>query len=134
MEPKLLDVNKTIVMLFLILITSCVNKKSEEKPIVFEQHQVDLGTIVKNDSVTCVFNYKNISDKIIHINNITTSCGCTVPKYIKDSIFGGDSKTIEVTYFSKYAKEINENINVYYNGVGSPVKVFIHGLVSDSIN
>jgi hypothetical protein len=115
-----------------MLITSCNNINEKRSGIIFEQNHIDLGTIAKNDSITCTFNYRNVSDETILINNITSSCGCTVPVSVRDSILKGDSKTIEVTFSSKYPKNIDENINVYFTGEGSPIMLFIYGIVIDS--
>ena len=59
----------------------------------------DFGQIKEVDGiVTHVFEFKNISNKPLVINFVSSSCGCTTPEYDKKPVMPGGSGKIKVAY------------------------------------
>ncbi len=65
----------------------------------FTSTDYDFGQIKEVDGiVTHVFEFKNISDKPLVINFVSSSCGCTTPEYDKKPVMPGGSGKIKVAY------------------------------------
>ena len=65
----------------------------------FASTAYDFGQIKEVDGiVTHVFEFKNISDKPLVINFVSSSCGCTTPEYDKKPVMPGGSGKIKVAY------------------------------------
>jgi hypothetical protein len=78
---------------------SC-KKENDIAKIEFNKY-VNFGTIKVGDTINEVFVIKNISSNILKINEIKTSCGCTIAK-INDSIVNSKSSTnINVTFIAE---------------------------------
>jgi Protein of unknown function (DUF1573) len=61
----------------------------------------DFGTITEGQIVEHKFKFENKGDFPLVINNVSTSCGCTVPEWPKEPIESGDSGVILVRFNSK---------------------------------
>jgi hypothetical protein len=66
----------------------------------FEETSFDFGTIHSGDTVSHIFKFKNTGDQPLLISEANGSCGCTVPKYNKEPIPGGQNGEITVTFYS----------------------------------
>lgn len=111
-----------LLLLFVVGFSAC---HYEEKPatIAFSPDSVNLGTVIIGDSVTTFdVEIQNIGDKKLFINKVESSCGCTTVDYPHDSIEGGGSAIMHVTFNSKefFPSEIVREIEVYSNDVNSP--------------
>ena len=59
----------------------------------------DFGTIKEDGGIVKhLFLIKNTSDKPFVINDVTTTCGCTIPKYIDKPLMPNDTTYIEVGF------------------------------------
>lgn len=61
-------------------------------PLKFETTIHDYGKIPDNKPVSFVFNFKNVSNKVINIPNVQASCGCTNVQADKQVQPGAESK------------------------------------------
>ncbi|MGM9774013.1 MAG: DUF1573 domain-containing protein [Candidatus Egerieousia sp.] len=78
----------------------------------------------------CEFSYTNISDKPVVINNILSSCGCSVPDWSKAPIMPGKSGKIKVTYMNDQgAYPFDKSLTVYVSSSAKPVLLRITGVV-----
>lgn len=78
----------------------------------------------------CEFTYTNVSDKPVVINNILSSCGCSVPEWSKAPIMPGKSGKIKVTYLNDQgAYPFDKNLTVYVSSSPKPVLLRITGVV-----
>lgn len=83
--------------------------------------QVRQGAILKHD-----FIFKNESKKVLKIQEITTSCGCTVSKVIKKTLLPDEATLIEVTFDSRdYAGSVQQYIYVHTDNLDKPVIRYI---------
>jgi hypothetical protein len=88
----------------------------------------DYGTIYKNDDGNCYFEFKNSGKAGLILTNVSSSCGCTIPQWPKDSIAPGQTSQIKVSYNTSRVGVINKNVYVDWNG-GERVTLTIKGNV-----
>ncbi len=92
-----------------ILIAACNNSsKSQEitvqqgdsTTIQFTNSTFDFGTIVQGETVSHTFNFTNVGEKPYIINEVHSSCGCTVADYSREPLGIGEEGFIKVTFNS----------------------------------
>lgn len=70
-----------------------------KRPIVkFETETYDMGTVMQIDRPEFVFKFKNAGNGQLAIENVQSSCGCTVPELTKKIYEPGESGEIHVKY------------------------------------
>ena len=97
----------------------------------FEEKTHDFGDLLVSDkSVSCKFEFTNISKKPVVVHNVVSSCGCTVPHWTKEPVKPGEKGSIEVTYKNDQgAYPFNKSITAYISGINRPVILHIKGVV-----
>jgi len=98
-------------ILIVILAVACTgrrggeNRSSGSQPVdtgkailTFVSLEHDFGRIKEGEKVGCIFTFTNTGTSNLILNNATTSCGCTVPKYDRKPIAPGASGSIEVVF------------------------------------
>ncbi len=85
--------------------------------ITFKETTHDFGTIKEGEVVTKKFTFTNTGEAPLIITNASSSCGCTVPKFMKDTpIAPGKTGEIEVKYDSRGKKnQDNKTVRVTAN-------------------
>jgi hypothetical protein len=131
---------KKIITLFVLgFLTFTMNaqeKQITEKPknpnapvFEFVTEVIDYGKIALNADGVRTFKFKNVGKSPLVINDIKSSCGCTVPKKPAGPIMPGDSGEIEVKYDTNRAGGFSKSITVASNA-DEPVKMLqIKGIV-----
>ncbi|MDP3359855.1 MAG: DUF1573 domain-containing protein [Lutibacter sp.] len=130
---------KIITLFVLGFLTFTVNaqeKQVTEKPkdpnapmFEFVTEVIDYGKIALNADGVRTFKFKNVGKSPLIINDIKSSCGCTVPKKPAGPIMPGDSGEIEVKYDTNRAGGFSKSITVASNA-DEPVKMLqIKGIV-----
>jgi len=132
--------NKSI-FVFSVLMTvliSCLQSTNEPieqvtgKPgIYFKEKVHDFGKIDYKSDGTHKFKFQNNGDQPLTINNVRTSCGCTVPQYSKEPFMSGAEGEIKVKYDTKRVGRFEKNIFVYTNASEDPVLLRIKGNVKN---
>jgi hypothetical protein len=83
-------------------------ENKDEEPASWDFGKVAAGQIVKH-----VFVLKNISESIINIDAVTTSCGCTTSKLEKSVLKPDEATTIELEFNSKgFAGQVHKYVYV----------------------
>jgi len=104
---------------FISVLTFKANAQSslvDTKPkIVFEQTSYDYGLIFAGDNGEVILIFKNEGKSPLIINNVVSSCGCTVAKWSKDPVMPNQSGTIKVTYNTNIIGNIKRSITVTTN-------------------
>ncbi len=111
---------------------SAEGKKAEIK---FEKTVHDFGKFSESQgSQTCVFNYTNVGDAPLIINQAVASCGCTVPEYTKEPVMPGQKGQIKVTYngAGKFPGHFKKSITVRTNGKVQMVRLYVEGDMEES--
>lgn len=125
---------KRLILSLLCMLTFCVANAEKKPEIKFEKMTIDLGTFSQDDGIQkCVFRFTNVGDDKLIINNVHTSCGCTVAKYSEEPISPGGSGEISITYngAGKMPGKFKKSIQVFTNCEKDMVRLFIMGYMSD---
>lgn len=99
--------------------------------IQFETLVHDYGTIVKGADGSCEFVFKNAGKSPLILNNVTASCGCTVPEWTREPVQPGKTGVIKVKYNTMIVSGFNKAITVMSNAKNSPVILSIKGVVTE---
>ncbi len=89
----------------------------------------NFGKIKKNKPVTVEFEFKNPGMIPLIIENVESSCGCTVPDYPKQPIMSGASGKITVTFDAKTTGYFSKTITVKSNTDDGVSYLYIKGEV-----
>ena len=123
---------KRIILMAMMLISG-VTTMLAQKPaeIKFEKVTHNFGTFSaeKSPVVTCEFNFTNVGETPLVINQAVASCGCTVPEYTKTPVQPGEKGTIKVTYTGtgKFPGHFKKSITVRTNGAIEMTRLYIEG-------
>ena len=115
-------------MLLLCGVTFAMAQKPAE--IKFEKITHNFGKFsIKNPVVSTVFEFTNVGEQPLVINQAVASCGCTVPEYTKEPIKPGEKGEIKVTYngTGKFPGHFKKSITVRTNGVVEMTRLYIEG-------
>ena len=120
------------VLLFIMLLLGGMNIAMAQKAaeIKFDKVSHDFGKFAETSPVVnCVFNFQNVGDAPLVINQAIASCGCTVPEYTKEPIQPGQKGEIKVTYNGKgkHLGHFSKTITVKCNGKTEIVRLMIEG-------
>ncbi|GEM54015.1 hypothetical protein B0A58_03530 [Flavobacterium branchiophilum NBRC 15030 = ATCC 35035] len=89
--------NNYIFIIILLVLLSCKNKT--EKIVQFDVEKIKyLGNIKVGDTARNTFYLRNLSNDIIKIKNVKTSCGCTLAN-ISDTIIKPNTNSQIKTIF-----------------------------------
>lgn len=115
---------------------STLMSSANEEPqseIKFDTLRIDLGTFSEKQSEQhCTFNFTNVGEAPLIINQAFASCGCTVPTYTKDPVKPGDKGQINVTYNGrgKFPGHFTKTITVRSNARNEIVRLTIEGTMT----
>lgn len=120
--------------------TSFAQETEEKKPITLtpvgtpklklEETEFNFGEIEQGETVSHVFKFVNDGSAPLVIEHISTPCGCTTPKWSKDSIPPGGAGEITVNFNStgKMGRQV-KNLSIRFNSELSPESITITGNV-----
>lgn len=121
-----------ITILFIGLISLSVNAQDKTAKINFKSDTIDYGTIEKGADGLRIFEFTNSGDAPLIVSRVTSSCGCTVPKWSKEPILPGATGEIQVKYDTNRVSPIRKTITVISNADTPTVALKIKGEVIDS--
>lgn len=117
-----------ICCLFIVLVSCQSNtsgKATSKKVMVsagqpqikFDTDMHDFGEVVEGEKVSFTFQFTNAGKGPLVITGISSSCGCTVGKYTKDTIKPGAKGDVTVSFDSwKQAGFQQKSVTVNSNG------------------
>ena len=118
-------------LIFLLFILSCSEPVIQNNAtIAFTQTEYDFGTLEIKQPAVYNFEFSNPGKTPLVIQNVETSCGCTVPEWTKEPVKPGKTGTITIKYDAEYPGVFSKSITVYYNGKNSPMHLKIKGSVN----
>lgn len=127
-----------LIGLFTFQFTNAQDKEELEKEnknapeISFDKLVHDYGTIEKGADGMCEFVFTNIGKEPLILENVRSSCGCTVPSWPKEPVKKKKSGTIKVKYNTNRVGTISKSVTVYSNAKNSPIRLKITGKVIDT--
>jgi len=89
----------------------------------------DFGKIPQGKPVTTEFEFTNSSMVPLIINEVQSSCGCTVPSYPKEPILPGKTGSIVVTFNAAATGPFSKSILVKTNATEGYASLVIKGEV-----
>ena len=95
----------------------------------FSKSEHNFSDLKKDVEVSTYFIYENTGDKPLKIKNISSSCGCTIPKWSRKELAVGEKDSILVSYDSKKEGYFAKSVYVISNSVNSPDVLYIKGSV-----
>ncbi|WP_308990551.1 DUF1573 domain-containing protein [Mariniflexile litorale] len=125
---------KLFTILFIGLASLTINAQDKVAKIEFKSDTVDYGTVEKGSNGVRVFEFTNTGDAPLIISNVTSSCGCTIPKKPEGPILPGKTGEIEVKYDTNRVNPIRKTITVISNAETPTVALKIKGEVVDTKN
>lgn len=121
-HPKLEMMKKTVLILFVGLMSLGIYAQESTAKIEFKSETVDYGEIEKGSDGVRVFEFTNTGSVPLVISNVKSSCGCTIPKKPEEPILPGKTGQIQVKYDTKRVGPIRKAITVTSNA-DTPTKV-----------
>lgn len=121
------------IFLFIGLFNFLNAQESVDNPkapiLEFENTTHNFGTIVQDSEAICTFRFTNVGKEALVIENVRSSCGCTVPSWPKEPVKKKKTGEIVVKYDTRIPKTFTKSITVYSNAKNSPVRLTITGVV-----
>ena len=118
---------KLVLILFVGLVSFATQAQTAE--ITFEDDTIDYGEIEKGSDGVRTFKFTNTGDAPLVIEDIKSTCGCTIPKKPSGPISPGASDVIEVKYDTNRTGPIRRTITVYSNADESIKALKIKGTI-----
>lgn len=128
---------KKIIVLFIVIIFSAIIsvfiKRNIEKnyvpKILFLQSEHDFDTLFNQKDAEIYFIYENIGKNDLKIENIKSSCGCTIPSWNVLALAPYEKDSFKVTYNIENKGYFFKEIMVYTNSESSPDRLIVKGFV-----
>ncbi len=89
----------------------------------------DFGDLLKGESVTFDFKFKNISDQPILIDNVRPDCGCTAPNWENIPTLPDSTGILSITFDATKKGYFNKKIKVFFSGQRKGEKLYVEGFV-----
>ena len=97
--------------------------------VKFTSEKHDFGKIKQGVPVTYFFEFKNISDKPVVVENASASCGCTIHEKPEKPIAPGATGKIKVQYNAAAMGVLNKDVYIKFAGIEQQKTVHITGEV-----
>lgn len=122
--------------LFLLLVVlsnfSCSAQKDKPPVVLWMQPMVhDFGDIPRHQPVTAVFEYKNLTNAPITIDNIRVNCGCTAPDWTDAPIAPDSIGQIKLVYDAEKKGGFYKKVMVFFNSQRRSELIFVEGYVEE---
>ncbi|GHA49214.1 hypothetical protein GCM10007103_32630 [Salinimicrobium marinum] len=95
----------------------------------FKSEVIDYGEIARGSDGVRTFEFTNTGNTPLVITNVSSSCGCTVPKKPEEPVQPGETGEIQVKYDTKRVGPIRKTITVYSNAEEPAKSLKIKGKV-----
>lgn len=97
--------------------------------IVFNKTVHDFGELIQYSAASCQFKFYNKGKAPLILNEISVTCGCTVPSWSRKPVMPGDSGVIVVNYLTDETGVIDKMVTVFSNATKMPVTLELNGKV-----
>ena len=121
---------KKLILFTLMLISGMTAMAQQPAEIKFDTLTHNFGKFSEKEPVVnCTFNFTNVGEQNLIINQAIASCGCTVAEYTKDPIKPGVKGQLKVTYngTGKFPGHFKKSITVRTNGKVEMTRLYIEG-------
>jgi uncharacterized cupredoxin-like copper-binding protein len=98
------------------VVTEAQTPSTQLPVMTFDKTTHDFGTIKEGEAQQTVFTFTNTGSAPLIITNATSSCGCTVPDYPKNTpIAPGDSGQLTVNFNGTGMNKVTKTIRIEAN-------------------
>lgn len=117
------------ILLTVALLAAFVVNAGAQAVIKYDKSSHDFGKFDEEKKQTVVFAFTNTGDEPLVIQQVMTTCGCTVADYTKTPIPAGKKGQIKVTYNGKgkpkgFSRKV---ITVRSNATNAMTRIYISG-------
>lgn len=130
------EMKKLILFLTVVILSATISiftKRNIEKnhvpKITFLQSEHDFDTLFYQKDAEFYFVYENSGKKDLKIENIKSSCGCTIPSWNVLPLAPYERDSFKVTYNIENKGYFIKEIMVYTNSDSSPDRLVVKGFV-----
>jgi hypothetical protein len=126
---------KIILISFILFTAVSCSEKSGKKPdkkaakIEFKDTNHDFGELKFGGDGSCEFIFTNTGKSPLILDNVKSTCGCTVPEWTREPVHISNTGRIRVIYDTHRVGAFSKTLIVYSNASNSPVRLFIKGKV-----
>ena len=115
--------------LYLNLIKGTGESTSSERQTIVSINStvVDFGRFPKEEKQKRSFILTNAGKGLLVIQDIVTSCGCTMVEYSKEPVRPGGTLEVKVIYEAEQAEHFDKTVTVYCNAEDSPLRLTVKG-------
>lgn len=96
----------------------------------FEKEIINYGKIEKGADGKRIFEFTNVGDAPIIINEIKTGCDCAVPEKPTKPIMPGEKSTLTVVYDTSKTGGFTKTITIFSNAKNEIKKIKIKGYIT----
>ncbi|MCK5846573.1 MAG: DUF1573 domain-containing protein [Bacteroidales bacterium] len=127
-------ISTLIIVFFALFITASINpsiitNEGSLPHIKFDNTSFDFGKIQQNGDGNYSFKFENTGKEPLIIQNVRSSCGCTVAKRPTAPILPGESSEISVKYDTRRIGRFHKNITITSNADNKSVILHVKGEV-----
>jgi hypothetical protein len=114
-----------------VLLATVVTGQPVKPSINLTEKEFNFGTVKETDGViTHDFRFTNTGKAPLIINEVKSSCGCTVPEWTREPVLPGKSGTISVSFNpGKQSGTISKSIQINSNADVPQVTIQVKGVV-----
>ena len=126
---------KRIAFLFVFFMVA-VGMSAQEKysEIKFDTTEYDFGTFYRDvNKLSHTFTFKNVGNHPAVINQVITTCGCTVATYTTKPVLPGRTGTVNIVYnaIGRFPGNFKKTITLKTNSKKPIIKLHIKGNMID---
>jgi hypothetical protein len=100
--------------------------------IDFKETIHDFGEIEFGGDGSFDFKFTNKGKSPLILENVRSTCGCTVPEWTREPVNPSDTGSIRVIYDTHRVGAFSKTLIIYSNAANSPIRIFIKGRVLPS--
>ncbi len=89
----------------------------------------DFGDLILKETYFHEFNFQNVGEEPIRIDNIRPSCGCTIPDWSTDPIQPDSMASIRVQFVPNQTGYTRKPIKVFFSGQKKAEKLYLEAYV-----
>jgi hypothetical protein len=121
--------NPQIWELYEKIITKNISNKSLVTIVKVNQTEIELSNLLAGKTSEAIFVLENTGTNPLIIQQVNSSCGCTVPEWKKQPVATGDSIEIKVKITPEKSEYFSKTVTVYCNTEKGRISLIVKGTV-----
>ena len=106
------------------------NSLLSQTSIIWNKNLHQFGSVLLEEKLSVDFEFKNLGEDPLIVNEVRPGCGCTSFDYTKTPILPGQTGYIKVEYTPKSLGSFHKNVTVDFNNL-DPQILYIQGVVKE---